>query len=422
MTAEIIVIGDEIILGLQVDTNSAYISQRLAENGIAVKRITKVGDDIDRVVSALALAGVSSELVVTCGGLGPTHDDMTRDAVARFLDSELRLNESALGEIQENYTKAGRTMSETNRVQAMIPDGSDYLSNRVGTAPGLKFTKGQATFFCFQGVPKEMEWMTKTYLLPFVQTLHNETVVQYRILRTTGIPESTLYDKIKDVVSKFRKDIDIAFLPLLTRGVDIRLTTTGRTRQVSDTLLSDAFQHFADRIQQVFPNAVYGYDQETLEQVVARLFFHTKKTIATAESCTGGMLAHRLTNISGSSDYFMQGKVAYSNESKIKDLGVDEKLIQEFGAVSEEVAKAMALGVRESAHTDIGISTTGIAGPTGATPGKPIGLCYIGFSTADGTRASKIQLLPFAIDRITFKERIAQVALDEIRRFLLSLK
>jgi nicotinamide-nucleotide amidase len=354
--------------------------------------------------------------------LGPTHDDRTRDAAAKFLGVELALDPRALGEIEEIYRKVGRVMSETNRVQAMIPQSAEFLSNHRGTAPGLKFSKGSAVFFCLQGIPKEMEWMTETYIVPYIKSLNHTSVLKLRTLRTTGVPESTLYEKTKDIIEETGKDLDIAFLPQLTRGVDIRLTADGLEPAVADARIAEAEKKLTERIQEEFKRALYGFDGDTLENVVANLFFKTKQTIATAESCTGGILAHRLTNVSGSSEYFMQGVTTYSNASKINLLGISAELINAHGAVSEAVAKAMAENIRKIAGTNIGLSTTGIAGPTGATPAKPIGLAYIGFSTEKETTAIRQMPLPFPVDRIQFKERLSQMALDVVRKYLLSIK
>jgi nicotinamide-nucleotide amidase len=421
MTAEIIVIGDEILLGLVMDTNSVYISRRLAEQGIAVSRINKVGDRTSEIVRAFEDAARMAKLVICCGGLGPTHDDKTRDAVAEFLGTELALNANALSEIQSMYQKAGRTMNEANRVQAMIPVGANYLSNSRGTAPGITFKKGDTAYFCLQGVPKEMQWMTETYVVPFVRNLGHDKVLKCRTIRTVNVPESTLYDRIRDVVDRFKDKLDMAFLPQMTRGVDIRLTSSGHTEPEAVRLIAEAEEQLVTAIHRSINEAVYGYDDETLEESLARLFFETHQTIATAESCTGGLIAHRLTNVSGSSSYFIQGVTTYSNESKVNLLGVSEQLLVEHGAVSEEVAKAMAENVRKIAGTHLGLSVTGIAGPTGATPTKPVGLAYIGFSTEEETICVKLPMLPYEIDRLTFKERVSQLALDIVRKHLISV-
>jgi nicotinamide-nucleotide amidase len=235
----------------------------------------------------------------------------------------------------------------------------------------------------------------------------------------TGVPESTLYEKIRTAVEGYFGQIDIAFLPKATVGVDIRLTVTGKTRELADKLIGDAEKELVEAINAHFENAVYGFDHDTMEQAVAELLFKSGETIATAESCTGGLIAHRLTNVAGSSRYFLQGFTTYSNESKIRELSIPAGLIGAHGAVSEEVAKALASGVRERAGADIGLSTTGIAGPTGGTETKPVGLVYIGLATEKETRVVKPLLLPYPLDRLTFKERTSQAALDILRKYLL---
>ncbi|MBX7152308.1 competence/damage-inducible protein A [bacterium] len=422
MNAEIIIIGDEILLGLVTDTNSAFIARTFAPLGIAIRRITKVGDKIEDIIRALQQVSPETDIVITGGGLGPTHDDKTRDAVAAFLGTSLQTNPAALDEIKSAYARAKRTMTESNAVQALIPIGADYLSNQLGTAPGIKFHKNQTTFFSLQGVPKELEWMVKHHVVPFVSDKAGKEIIAYRTLRTTGIPESALYEHVKDLVNNFKNQLDIAFLPKLAVGVDVRLTTSARMLPaMAQTLIETAQAKFIIKIHEKYPAAVYAFDDDTMENAVAQLLFKTKLTIATAESCTGGLIAHRLTNVSGSSAYFMQGITTYSNESKIQRLNVPEELIRQHGAVSEEVARAMAEGIRKLAGTDIGVSTTGIAGPSGATSEKPVGLIYIGLATSQGTHVIKPLILPFPTDRVTFKERSSQMALNEIRKFLLTI-
>ena len=421
MNAEILVIGDEILLGLITDTNSAYISRRLAQYGVAVTRITKVGDQTEIIADALRASSSRASLVISCGGLGPTHDDKTRDAAALFLDVSLQLNENALKEIETLYLKAGRTMSAANRVQAMIPEGAMYLSNERGTAPGLHFIKGDTAFFCFQGVPKEMEWMTENYLIPFVQKKPSSHVVRYKTIRTTGIPESNLFETLRSQVQSYRERLDIAFLPKLTVGVDLRFTVQNMTAEKADSLLNEAEQAFRQAIESTYPHGVYGEGTISLEDVVADLLFRHNLTIATAESCTGGLIAHRLTNVPGSSRYFMQGITTYSNAAKVQHVGVTQTLLDEHGAVSEPVVRAMAEGMRRVAQTDIAIATTGIAGPTGATEAKPLGLAYVALATASGTHVFKHSPLPFSIERLAFKERLSQFALDRLRHYLIGL-
>lgn len=419
MDAEIVVIGDEILLGQIVDTNSAFIAQRLAEEGVAVQRITKIGDEEDVIAETLERASERSQLVVSCGGLGPTHDDRTRFAVARVLGSELETDPAALEEIRNLYAKAGRTMSASNAVQALIPRAASFLSNRVGTAPGLRFTKNRSTVFCIQGVPKEMEWMTREYILPFARSMAGSKVLKYRVIRVTGVPESVLYEELRPVIEAHGETIDVAFLPKLAVGVDIRLTVTGLSFDEAAARIAAAESDFVAVINARFEEAVYGKDHTTMEEVVADLLFRSGKTIVTVESCTGGLIAHRLTNVAGSSRYYLQGFTTYSNESKMRLLGVPASLIETCGAVSAEVAKCLAEKAREISGADIALSTTGIAGPGGGTPSKPVGLVYVGLASKTETHVMKPLVLPYAIDRLTFKERTSQTALDMLRKHLM---
>ncbi len=417
MKAEILVIGDEILLGQIVDTNSAFIALRLAEFGIRIHRIAKVGDDENAIVDALDDATRHAEIVIACGGLGPTHDDRTRFAVARFLGSELRTNVEALAAITERFVRAGRRMNKANEVQALIPYGAAWLANEVGTAPGLQFARGSTTFFCIQGVPREMEWMMAAHVLPYVRQRASGHVLRWRTIHVTAVPESTLYEGTRDVIQEYRGRVEVAFLPKLSRGVDIRLTVHDMDADVANRLIPEIEGKLVARIDERFRHAVYGFDDETMEDVVAELFFRSGKTIATAESCTGGLVAHRLTNVSGSSRYFLQGFTTYSNESKIRELGIDSSLIERYGAVSEEVAAAMAARVRE---VDIGLAVTGIAGPTGGTPEKPVGTVHMALNANDHAEVYRPLVLPYPVQRIEFKERTSQIALDLVRKYLLS--
>ncbi len=421
MKTEIIIIGDEILLGLIRDTNSVYLTRYLAEYGIPVRRITKVGDTLDAIAEAFESACMRSELVISCGGLGPTHDDKTRHAVAAFLHSPLEMNEPAMDEILAMYKRMNWTMSESNRIQGMIPKDAGYLSNTLGTAPGIRFRHLHAEGFVLQGIPREMEAMVDKHIRPFLENLGFVKTTLHRTLRTTNVPESVLFEQTKDLIVHYESLFDVAFLPKITRGVDIRLTLKKSIPAVTQT---DGFEEplnlWKERVNERFDNAVFGMDDDTIEETVARLLLKAGMTVATAESCTGGMLANRLTNIPGSSGYFMRGVVAYSNQSKCELLGVPEELIRDYGAVSGEVAMAMAEGVRKSSGTDIGLATTGIAGPTGGTETKPVGLVYIGLCIGDKTTVHQPFKTLVPLDRLSFKERTVQFALDVLRKNLLT--
>ncbi len=421
VNAQIIIIGDELLLGLIRDTNSGYLIRELTALGVTVTRVITVGDDTEAITGAFRAAASGSDIVISCGGLGPTHDDRTRFAVAAFLNTPLQMNAEALEEINQIYRRSGRTMSESNRIQAMIPAGARYLTNPMGTAPGITFQFGQTTYYILQGIPREMEAMFEKHIRPALADPYAGKRILFRTIRTTGIPESVLYESVKDAVERYSEKLSVAFLPKLTVGVDIRLTAANASDRDRPQLLTTALQEFTGLINSKWNHAVYGYDEETIEAKVADLLFKTGRTIATAESCTGGLIAHRLTNIPGSSKYFLQGMITYSNESKIKQLGVHETVLQQYGAVSEATAIAMAEGIRKLTGADIGLAVTGIAGPSGGTESKPVGTVYIALAAEQKTEVGRPFKLLFEVDRISFKERTAQFALDTVRKHLLNL-
>jgi nicotinamide-nucleotide amidase len=409
MLAEIISIGDELMTGLVVNTNAAFISESLTRAGHEVKWITAVGDDEAEVIQAFQQADRRAQIIVVTGGLGPTHDDLTKKAVVRFFHSKLVLRKDVRDRIEAFFISRGRTMSPSNEVQAWIPDKAELIENEIGTAPGLLFRRKGKLWFFLPGVPSEAKCMMQNSVLTQLSTIGHGTVFRSRMLKTVGIPESDLYDQLSDFPARF-PGVKLAFLPQ-TPGVTLRLVVFGTDADACDLLISQAEQFIREKAGQY----IYGQDEDTIEQVVASLLLSNRMTIAVAESCTGGLIAHKLTNIPGSSAYFERGVVAYSNASKIGVLGVSEKTIRERGAVSAETASAMAEGIRRISGTDIGLSTTGIAGPGGGTEEKPVGLVYIGFCDA---RRTLVERHIFPRDRLWNKERSAVVALDWIRRLL----
>jgi nicotinamide-nucleotide amidase len=409
LRAQILSIGDELLSGATVNTNAAYLARRLGEIGIPVRRILTVGDDVDEIVRALHEAS-EAEVIVSTGGIGPTHDDVTAEAVAAFLGSPLVMDEGTLERIRRAFQERGATMPESSAKQARVPKGAILIENQVGMAPGLHIRKDGRQYFILPGVPSEMQAMTESYLIPALREHSGGVVVARRIVRTTGIYESALFDQVGNLTELKRLGVKVAFLPGV-EGVDIGLTVEGKPEREADDLLAKAEAVLRARIGEW----VYAVGEVGLEEVVAELLFRTGKTVSTAESCTGGLLAHRLTNVSGSSKYFERGIVAYSNQAKVQILGVREETIRAHGAVSEQTAIEMAEGVRRISGTDFGVSTTGIAGPTGGTPEKPVGLVYIGF--ADGERSYARKFI-FRGERLFNKTRATQAALDLLRREL----
>ena len=407
-SSEILTVGNEIITGLVADTNSGMITRRLETLGISVARHVSVGDDEDQMTEALKQAMERVDCVIITGGLGPTHDDITKHVLCRFFDSKLVTDSKVKRQIDSIFKSRGRETPQASYAQAEVPEKAAILHNTKGTAPGLLFEENGKRIYSLPGVPMEAEHLLETYIVPHLESLGAKKI-QHRILKTTGIPESVLWEEIGSV-SLFEDHVKVASLPSLL-GVRIRFTATGKDLNET-TVKLDAAEKL---LRQKIDHHIFAVDDETLEGNIGKLLKDNNWTLAVAESCTGGLIGHRLTNISGSSNYFLEGAVTYSNEAKQARLGVDPALIQTHGAVSEPVATAMAEGIRKRAGSDFGLAVTGIAGPTGGTPDKPVGLTYIAVTGTQGTRCEKFR---FHQDRVRNKERAAQAALNLLRLYL----
>ncbi len=410
MKAAIISIGNELLNGKTVNKNATFIAAKLYEIGVETVTVLTIRDDAFAIREALDLALQKAEVVISTGGLGPTHDDITKKVIAEYFGSALVLNEGILQKIQEKFKRRGSEMPPINRNQALVPENARLIDNPVGTAPGLLFERQNHWVFVLPGVPREMQAMVKNFIVPFLKEKGQLPEIQVHFYRTTGIAESRIYQLCRDFFEQF-SDYEIAFLPKFT-GVDIRVAVK------TDSPNASRFAEFEAELYRRIGKYIYTKGEEELEAVVGRLLKEKGYTIAVAESCTGGLVQDRITNVSGSSEYFMGGMVTYSNESKMKFLGVQEASLNQYGAVSDVVAREMATGVREAGGTTIGVSTTGIAGPTGATPEKPVGLIYIGLATPDAVLARRFV---FTNDRRLNKELGAQAALELVRRYLLGI-
>lgn len=410
LKAEIITIGDELLYGSIVDTNAAYLGQRLTEIGIEPAWATTVGDARDHIRQALELAIYRADVVLVTGGLGPTHDDITKDAIAEVAGRRLIFHEEILQQIQQMFAQRAIPMPESNRVQAFVPEGATVLDNPIGTAPGFMLTHGRATIFVMPGVPREMVKMMQERVLPILQERAGGRIILHRVLKTSGMSESGLSELIADLIAA-ATDVKVASLPQST-GINLRLTANAATQEEARQRIGELEARIYERV----GPSIYGTDDETIEQVVGRLLIERQATIAVAESCTGGLIADRLTDVPGSSVYFDRGMVAYSNVAKVQDLGVPERIINTYGAVSTETAAAMAEGVRRLSGTTLGLSTTGIAGPSGGTEAKPVGLVYVGFAHDSGTITRELRL---GNDRRNNKVRATQAALNLVRLFLI---
>jgi nicotinamide-nucleotide amidase len=427
MKAEILTIGDEVLRGEIVDSNKARIAQRLLGLDIECHHQVSVRDDRADMRDALLMAVSRSDVVLVSGGLGPTRDDLTTEVVAETFGRPLHLDEASLEVIRAFFQRVGREMSDTNRKQALFPEGADVLPNPVGTAPGFALEVSGCLVFCMPGVPRELDLMMDEQVMPRIakrlEAGGGVTRVRARILRTFGIGESSLEAELQDVARE-----DGAELAFRTTFPDNFLRVFARGASVAE---ADArIDHVAKAIRERLGDLIYGEGDESMAEVAGRLLGERGLTVAVAESCTGGLLAELVTAVPGCSAWFLGGVVAYANSAKQSLLGVPEPMLVEHGAVSEPVARAMAEGVRERFGADIGVSTTGISGPDGGTPEKPVGLVHVGIawgSSVSGGRAGQgggchTDHFVFPLDRARHRVLTAQVGLDWVRRLLLGLE
>ncbi len=398
MNAGIISVGNELLMGFTLDSNSTWIARKLLDLGIKVDLKLTIADNEGEILEAFKTLSSRCDVILCTGGLGPTSDDVTKSAYCDFIQAGLELNEDYLEELKKKFEDRQLVMSDSNREQAMVPDKGETIPNSLGSALGLKFVDEESRIYVMPGVPSEMKRMMEETVLPELEQLPRDEL-HVTTIRLTGIMESALYDQVKDLLND--NIVKVAFLPGFL-GVDVRLMSRDK-----DSLLELSGQFF-DRL----GNYVYAEDWETLEDAVGRLLIERGLTLATAESCTGGLLGNRITNVAGSSEYYLGGIVSYSDAAKMNLLGVSQETLKEFGAVSEETAQEMALGARRVLQSDVGVSITGIAGPTGGTEDKPVGLVYIAVDVAGDVAVRKFV---FSEDRRYNKELSAQAALNLVR-------
>ena len=410
LAAEIIAIGSELLAPDRTDTNSLWLTEKLNRIGIDVKLKTIVGDDDARLEELIKDAVKRSRVVITTGGLGPTEDDITRKVVARALGLRLLLDEKVLNEIRARFQSFGMTMPERNSRQAMVIEGAEILPNPNGTAPGLYLEHEGCSIALFPGPPREMNPMFENHVQVRLEKLAGDLRFARRVLRVAGMGESAVDEKIAPIYTRYQNPQTTILFN--SSEIEIHLRAHGRTEADAEALLDD----LSLKIEEALGNSVFSFRGETMEEVVGRRLSITGFTVAVAESCTGGLIAQRLTNVPGSSKYFTEGVVTYSNESKTRLLGVDKELIREFGAVSQQVARDMARGVRHRANTDFGLAVTGIAGPDGGTEDKPVGLVYIALADDAHTEHKRL-MLPG--DRELIRWRASQAALDMLRKRLI---
>ncbi|GAB2548030.1 competence/damage-inducible protein A [Rufibacter soli] len=385
ISAEIITIGDELLYGQVIDTNSAWLGQELGLIGVRVRQITSISDNPKAIKDALTQALSRAQVILMTGGLGPTKDDLTKHTLAEYFNTELQLHQPSLDDVEVIFRKYNRPMLEVNRQQAFLPATCTPIRNPLGTAPGMLFETQGALVISMPGVPFEMKRMVTDTVLPRLQQQFSLPKIIHKIIQTIGVGESFLAEAIADWEDNLPENLKLAYLPYLA-GVRLRLT--GLSDGVHD--LETQLQEQVDKVTKLIPDAIFAYGEVSLEEAIGQQLKARNLTLATAESCTGGLVAHKITSVPGSSAYFTGSVVAYSNAVKTKQLGVSEELLGQHGAVSEETVKAMAQGVRQLLQTDIGIATSGIAGPDGGTPEKPVGTIWIAYADAHQTVARKI--------------------------------
>ena len=430
MPAEIISIGDEILIGQITNTNAQWMAQQLNLIGISVSRLTTVGDNREDMLSVLKEAQARANIILITGGLGPTSDDITKPVLCEFFNTKLVFNETCFEDVKFQFESRGIKMPEVNRGQAEVPENCTPIRNKNGTAPGLFFeiqasdkskdkplpTADCQLFVSLPGVPYEMKAMMEEFVLPELKKRYQKTFILHKTVHTQGIGESTLSEKIKPWEDSLaEKGIKLAYLPSPGQ-VKLRLSVTGDNEK---RIAKDVDEKIA-ALRNVIPEYIfaieeYGKEPETLEKIIGEILRSKKKTLAVAESCTGGYIGHLITSISGSSDYFNGGIIAYADEIKMNVLKVDESTLNAKGAVSKEIAEQMSDGVRKRLKADFGIATTGIAGPTGGTDEKPVGTVWISVATADKVISEKFN---FGNNRERNIRRASLSALNMLRTVL----
>ncbi|MFB6273177.1 MAG: competence/damage-inducible protein A [Salinibacter sp.] len=410
MKAQLLTIGDELLIGQTTNTNAAWLGRRLSTLGVRVGRAVTVTDTRETIQQELDRAYQEARLVICTGGLGPTHDDVTREVVAEYFGAPLQTDEELLARVQEYYDQRNREMPASGPSLARVPEDFDMLENPVGAAVGLWHEAPDGRLIALlPGIPAEMKAIFDAAVEPRLEALPGVGEVHHRTLVTAGIPETALQEALGDLSDVLGEDVHLAYLPS-TSGVRLRLSADAAETEATPRL-DDVESVIRERAGQY----VIGTGDVTLEEALGDLLRDHDATIAAAESATGGLIGHRLTGVSGASDYFLGSIVAYANRVKWNVLGVDEAVLREHGAVSKAVAEQMAAGSRDVLDATIGISTTGVAGPTGGTPEKPVGTVWVGYADADGTHAKRHR---FVEDRSLNKELFASAALERARRGL----
>ena len=411
MLSEIITIGDELLIGQVVNTNSAWLAEALNGIGISVVQITTVSDQRQAIINAIDQAALRADLILMTGGLGPTRDDITKHTLIEYFGGKLVRNDEALEMIKEFLTSRGVEQSELNLGQALVPDNCTVIPNRWGTAPGMWFRKDGRDFISMPGVPYEMKGMMTGFILPELRKKHNLPVIIHRTIVTQGIPESHLARLLNEYEDTLSGEVKLAYLPS-PGTVRLRLSLTGDDKNKTEVTMN----YEVERLLKIVSEYVVNTEDEKLEKTVGELLYKKGKTLSLAESCTGGMIAHLITSVPGSSRYLTGSIVAYSNEIKEKILGVRKESLESYGAVSEQVVREMASGALKLFGTDYSIATSGIAGPDGGTSEKPVGMVWISVASGNQVWAEKFL---FGNMRDTNILKASMTALNMLRKLIM---
>lgn len=412
VNAEIITIGDELLIGQVVNSNAAWIAWELNTIGVEVVRITSVGDDVSGIIRCLEQATLRAGLILLTGGLGPTKDDITKKALCEFFRVGVRFDEPTFEHIKQLLSKRQIPMRDVHRFQAMVPDGATMVLNAIGTAPGLWLERNGRTYIAMPGVPFEMTHMMQHEILPALRKQFKGREIIHRTLLTTGAGESQISGMIESWEASLPAHIKLAYLPQ-PGMIRLRLSAHGTDRE----MLRQQIHQYAGQLQELIPHLVFGFDNDTLEGLIGKYLTDRNQTLSTAESCTGGYIAHLITTVPGSSRYYTGSVVCYANHIKEQMTGVSSASLQVHGAVSEQVVMEMALGVQSRFGTEFSIATSGIAGPDGGTPEKPVGTVWIAVASPAGIRTQKFL---FGDERLRNIRRTAMAALNMLREEIIN--
>jgi nicotinamide-nucleotide amidase len=414
MNAIIITIGDEILIGQTIDTNSAWIANKLNLCGVDIVKIVSISDKKNEIIKALDDSKQDADLILITGGLGPTNDDVTKNTLAEYFGVKLVINKEVLQHIEQFVIKRKAHMNERNIKQAEVPENCKVLQNNIGTAPGMLFTEGKKIIISMPGVPFEMKELMENHVIPIINEREKDLHIIHKVILTQGTSESKLAEILEDWELNLPDSISLAYLP--SPGlIKLRLTAKGIQKETLEKEISNSVYY----LEQIIPELICGYDSERLEELIGKSLNTKKQTLSTAESCTGGNIAHLITLIPGSSQYYKGSVVAYSNEIKQEILSVDKTIIETYGAVSKQVVEEMVKGIKKIYNTDVAIATSGIAGPDGGTKEKPVGTTWIAVANNSGIYSKKYI---FGDQRERNIQRASLTALNMLQKLILGKK